>query len=61
MNENSKNYILKVSDNGIGMPATFNIENSDSLGLQIVASLTKQINGNLKIKYGSGTEFNIVF
>ena len=61
LNENSKKYILKVSDNGIGMPDTFNIENSDSLGLQIVASLTKQINGQLKIKNGGGAEFNIVF
>ncbi|MGI9535373.1 MAG: sensor histidine kinase, partial [Thermodesulfobacteriota bacterium] len=61
LKKNSTKYILKVSDNGIGISNSLNIENSNSLGLQIVTSLTKQINGQLDFSRSNGTEFNIVF
>ncbi len=35
------NYIVCVSDNGDGLPADFNLEQSANLGLQIVNTLTK--------------------
>ena len=53
---------LNVRDNGIGLPEGFNIKEAESLGLEIVAVLSeKQLNGDLKIKRDSGTEFQIVF
>ena len=50
-----------VSDNGVGFPQNYNIQNSDSLGLKIVNSLTEQIDGEIKIEATNGTKFTINF
>lgn len=52
---------LIVSDNGIGLPKDFDWQNSESLGLQIVAALTNQLEGELEINKTNGTEFKIKF
>ena len=52
---------LIISDDGIGLPADFDIENAESLGLQLVTTLVTQISGELEIDVTSGTKFNIVF
>jgi two-component sensor histidine kinase len=52
---------LTVEDNGIGLPEDFNIENLESLGLQLVVSLTEQLNGNIEIIKSNGTKFLITF
>ena len=58
---NGTNFILTVSDNGIGIPESFNSENSSSLGLQLVMILVDQLGGELELKRDSGTEFVIRF
>ena len=60
-NLNNGNYSMIVSDNGIGFPQHYNIQNSDSLGLKIVNSLTEQIDGEIKIEMSEGTKFIINF
>jgi two-component sensor histidine kinase len=35
--------------------------NTDSLGLQLVTALVDQINGNIELITGPGTEFKIIF
>ncbi len=55
------NFILSVSDNGVGIPENIDIENLDSLGLHLVTSLVEQLDGELEIKRNNGTEFNIRF
>ena len=52
---------LIVEDNGIGLPEDFNIEKLESLGLQLVVSLTEQLNGNIEIFKSNGTKFLITF
>jgi two-component sensor histidine kinase len=54
-------FLLTVSDNGIGTPASLDLENLDSLGLHLVASLVEQLDGELEIKRDGGTEFTIRF
>ena len=39
---------LKIGDNGIGLPELFNLEDSDTLGLQLVQSLIEQLSGSFK-------------
>ncbi|MDH7605350.1 MAG: histidine kinase dimerization/phosphoacceptor domain -containing protein, partial [Melioribacter sp.] len=58
--DNSKLELL-ISDNGVGLPDSFNIENSDSLGLKIVSNLVSQIDGELIINPKNNTEFRIIF
>ncbi|WP_440945333.1 PAS domain S-box protein [Methanosarcina sp. T3] len=55
------NFVLAVSDNGVGMPEGFNLENSDTLGIQLITALVDQLDGELELKKGSGTEFIMKF
>jgi two-component sensor histidine kinase len=36
-------------------------ENNSSLGMKIVHNLIRQLNGEIEIKKGTGTEFIIIF
>ncbi len=54
-------FTLTISDNGVGIPEKLNIENTDSLGLQLVTSLVDQLDGKLELKRDNGTEFTIRF
>ncbi len=54
-------YVLTISDNGVGIPENLDIENLDSLGMQLVASLVDQLDGELELKRDNGTEFTIKF
>ena len=58
--ENDK-FKLIVRDNGIGFPKDINLKNPDSLGLQIVSDLVKQLNGRLEVDRKKGTTFTIYF
>lgn len=54
--------ILRVSDNGIGLPPEIDWRANKSLGLQIVNILTNQLQGNIElIQKDSGTEFIVEF
>ena len=52
---------LCVKDNGIGISGGIDLENSSTLGFLLVTSLTKQINGTLKLEKVKGTSFKITF
>lgn len=52
---------LKISDNGIGLATDFQLEETESLGLQLVCNLTEQLGGNLTIDSSNGTSFQIIF
>ncbi len=53
--------ILEIRDNGTGIPETFDISSSDSLGLQLVETLIRQISGTVELDVTSGTKFIIKF
>jgi two-component sensor histidine kinase len=54
-------FVLMVSDNGIGIPENLNIEDLDSLGMQLVTSLVDQLDGTLDLHRNEGTEFTMQF
>ncbi|HOP40502.1 MAG TPA: PAS domain S-box protein [Geobacteraceae bacterium] len=51
---------LVVSDNGIGLPSGLDFRNTESLGLQLVTILVKQLRGDIEVG-GAGTTFTIRF
>ncbi|AKB52736.1 sensory transduction histidine kinase [Methanosarcina barkeri str. Wiesmoor] len=55
------NFILTVSDNGVGIPENINLEDSGTLGFQLIAILVDQLEGKFELKRNSGTEFFIKF
>jgi len=54
-------FNLIISDNGVGIPESFDIEDLDSLGMQLVTTLVDQLDGKVELKNNSGTEFAISF
>lgn len=58
-----ENIILAIWDNGAGFPKKVDYRNTESLGLQLVISLTEQLGGKIKLETrpGEGTKFIIAF
>lgn len=54
-------YILKVSDNGVGFPPDLDINKAETLGLQLVILLTKQLNGEVSVKTDEGVSVSVSF
>lgn len=52
---------LVVEDNGVGLPGDFDFRRSESLGLQLVSSLTQQLGGSVELRRDGGTAFVISF
>lgn len=46
---------IAVQDDGVGMPESLTLENSTGFGLQLVAALSGQLSGTLRIERGRGT------
>ena len=46
----STSFTLTVSDNGVGIPENLDIEDLDTLGMQLVTSLVDQLDGELELK-----------
>ncbi len=52
---------LIIADDGMGIPKDIDLENSKTLGLQLVNNLVNQLDGELKLNRNEGTEFKITF
>jgi len=52
---------LTVADDGVGFPAEIDFHKADTLGMQLVRTLTEQIGGRLELRRRRGTEFAISF
>lgn len=61
MYSRNSNFKLIIGDNGVGFPKNFSFQNITTLGLQLVISLTHQLNGVIKLNRRGRTEFKIVF
>lgn len=43
------------------MPESFDLENPDGLGIQLITTLVDQLEGEIELKRDNGTEFTIRF
>jgi len=59
--EAASEVTLTISDDGIGLPDGFDIEQADTVGLQLVRLLSAQLNRNLDVTMQAGTTFRITF
>lgn len=58
----SGDLVLSCADDGVGIPATFDWQNSQSVGLRVVRILAGQIDGTLTLdRTGGGTRFELTF
>jgi len=51
--------ILKVSDDGVGIPKSIDLKDLSSIGMQLVTVLVDQLDGELRLKRNNETEFTI--
>ncbi|MCC6397665.1 MAG: PAS domain-containing protein [Bacteroidetes bacterium] len=56
-----KKAILTVRDTGVGFPAGLDFRQTQTLGMQLVNTLTAQINGTIALNRNGGTTFSITF
>ncbi len=53
--------ILKISDNGIGLPKDYDPKKMESLGMKLILILTEQIDGVIEITSEKGTSYSLTF
>lgn len=53
--------MLMVQDDGVGFKENLDLSNSNSLGLKLVNSLVKQLEGTMKLDKSQGTKITIIF
>ena len=61
LEEHGGEFTLNIADNGVGLPSDFIIEDSDSLGLRLVAGLVDQIDGTFEVSGEDGARFRLTF
>ena len=54
-------HIIRIQDDGIGLPDDFNINQTNTLGMQLITSLTSQLDGELEVTSNNGAEFKVTF
>ncbi|NWJ48383.1 MAG: PAS domain S-box protein [Chloroflexi bacterium] len=54
-------FCLRISDDGVGLPENLDPHNTETLGMQLVAMLTRQLDGTLELLKEHGTTFIIKF
>lgn len=56
-----ENYVLIISDDGVGVPEDIEPGKTESLGLQLVTSLVNQLDGTIELDRSRGTKYTIKF
>jgi two-component sensor histidine kinase len=62
LEDEGDHVVVRVRDNGSGLPENFDIHNAESLGLQIVQTLVREdLKGSIEIHNGDGAEAVVTF
>lgn len=61
LTKNDSRVILTVSDDGVGFPPDLDHRSTETLGMQLVNTLTEQLDGNINIVNENGTMVKIDF
>ncbi|PAU93615.1 hypothetical protein CK503_10695 [Aliifodinibius salipaludis] len=61
LTKSDKEISMIVRDNGKGLPDGFTVENHASIGMNLIETLTNQLEGELFYTSDGGTEFKVVF
>jgi two-component system, sensor histidine kinase PdtaS len=60
-NSTSNQYVLSISDNGVGMPTRLDSKQSGSLGMSLIAGLSEDLEGEFSIESNRGTTIRVSF
>jgi two-component sensor histidine kinase len=59
--EKDNTILMRIEDNGKGLPKGLNYRKTATLGLQLVVTLVEQLDGKLDLKSEKGTKYLITF
>ena len=59
--DKNKQIALTIRDNGIGFPKELDFRNVESLGMELVCTLTEQLEGTIELDRDNGTSFKLTF
>jgi two-component sensor histidine kinase len=54
-------FFLSIRDNGVGLPAGFNLDHSDSMGMNLMRGLCEELGAQFSIREQQGTQIDIQF
>jgi len=54
-------FILKMSDDGIGIPEDIDFKKAETLGFQLINSLVNQLDGQIEMHTNNGTRYTVKF
>jgi two-component sensor histidine kinase len=57
----NNNVKLLLADDGVGIPESINLDNTDTLGMKLIQILTDQLNGTIELDRKGGTRYNLRF
>lgn len=61
LREEEKDVVIVVSDDGPGLPKGFDPDGGATLGMQLIANLTRQLGGSLDVRNHDGAAFTLRF
>lgn len=61
LRSDNNQFTLTIRDTGVGFPDDLDFRNTASLGMQLVVTLTNQLDGTIELDRSGGTTFNITF
>jgi PAS domain S-box-containing protein len=59
--DEDERVLLTVSDDGVGIPESFDLQQASTLGLQLVTLLVDQLAGEIAIQRANPTRFSVLF
>ncbi len=59
--ESDCQILLRITDNGIGLPDGFEVNDQGSLGIQLIKLFSEQLEGDLQFKGEKGVEISLLF
>ncbi len=61
LSSNLQKTKIVISDSGVGFPEDIDLQEPETLGLQLVSDLVKQVDGKIRLDRSKGTAFHISF
>ena len=58
---NTNTFTLMIHDNGVGFPNDVDFQNTETMGLPLVNTLVKQLNGTIELDRSEGTKIQNTF
>jgi two-component sensor histidine kinase len=59
--QGARNILLKIADNGVGLPGNFDFNRNNSLGMQLIRLFAEQLEGELFFEGKGGVEISLLF